>query len=111
MIEKQDKPKGETAVLTAIEKDYGEEYINPAKSFIERIMATYEQFTPKNRTYRRTYRTVMEPTVAQDEAMEEDMNAIMAKAGEDKHGEEYMKKAREKWKRRHLKKKINYVIP
>ena len=38
----------------------------------------------------------MEPTVAQDEAMEEDMNAIMAKAGEDKHGEEYMKKAREK---------------
>ena len=38
-------PKGETAVLTAIEKDYGEQYINPAKQFIERIMSTYEKYT------------------------------------------------------------------
>jgi hypothetical protein len=30
-------PKGETAVLTMIEKDYGEEYITPAKQFIEKI--------------------------------------------------------------------------
>jgi hypothetical protein len=30
-------PKGETAVLTAVEKDYGEQYINPAKAFIEAI--------------------------------------------------------------------------
>jgi hypothetical protein len=30
-------PKGETAVLTMIEKDYGEQYITPAKQFIERI--------------------------------------------------------------------------
>lgn len=30
-------PKGETAVLTMIEKDYGEEFIEPAKAFIERI--------------------------------------------------------------------------
>jgi hypothetical protein len=30
-------PKGETAILTAIEKDYGEEFINPAKQFIEKI--------------------------------------------------------------------------
>jgi hypothetical protein len=30
-------PKGETAVLTMVEKDYGEEFINPAKQFIERI--------------------------------------------------------------------------
>ena len=34
-------PKGETAVLTAIEKDYGEQYINPAKRFIERIQEVY----------------------------------------------------------------------
>ncbi len=34
-------PKGETAVLTAIEKDYGEPYINPAKAFIERIYEVY----------------------------------------------------------------------
>ena len=30
-------PKGETAVLTMVEKDYGEEYITPAKQFIEQI--------------------------------------------------------------------------
>ena len=37
-------PKGETAVLTAVEKDYGEEYINPAKSFIEAVNAKFEEF-------------------------------------------------------------------
>ena len=36
-------PKGETAVLTAIEKDYGEQYINPAKSFIEAINAKFAE--------------------------------------------------------------------
>ena len=30
-------PKGETAVLTMVEKDYGEEFISPAKQFIERV--------------------------------------------------------------------------
>ena len=30
-------PKGETAILTMVEKDYGERFINPAKQFIERI--------------------------------------------------------------------------
>ena len=30
-------PKGETAILTMVEKDYGEEFIDPAKQFIERI--------------------------------------------------------------------------
>lgn len=37
-------PKGETAVLTAVEKDYGEQYINPAKAFIEAINAKFEEF-------------------------------------------------------------------
>ena len=37
-------PKGETAVLTAIEKDYGEQFINPAKQFIEMINAKFEEF-------------------------------------------------------------------
>ena len=35
-------PKGETAVLTAVEKDYGDEHIESAKMFIERIMQKYE---------------------------------------------------------------------
>ena len=36
-------PKGETAVLTAVEKDYGEQFINPAKQFIEAINAKFEE--------------------------------------------------------------------
>jgi len=72
-------PKGETAVLTAIEKDYGEQFINPAKQFIEAINAKFEEFNG--------YR---------DPDLAEDMNAIMAKAGKDKHGKGYMNAAREK---------------
>jgi hypothetical protein len=30
-------PKGETAILTMVEKDYGEQFINPAKQFFEKI--------------------------------------------------------------------------
>jgi hypothetical protein len=30
-------PKGETAVLTMVEKDYGEQFIEPAKAFIEQV--------------------------------------------------------------------------
>jgi len=30
-------PKGETAILTMVEKDYGEKFITPAKQFIEKI--------------------------------------------------------------------------
>ena len=37
-------PKGETAVLTMIEKDYGEQFIEPAKAFIEQIQSTFEEF-------------------------------------------------------------------
>jgi len=41
-------PKGETAVLTMVEKDYGEEFIEPAKAFIESVNQTFEQYQPKN---------------------------------------------------------------
>lgn len=37
-------PKGETAVLTKIEKDYGEQFIEPAKAFISRIQETYDSY-------------------------------------------------------------------
>jgi hypothetical protein len=30
-------PKGETAILTMVEKDYGDRFIEPAKQFIEQI--------------------------------------------------------------------------
>ncbi len=36
-------PKGETAVLTMIEKDYGEKFIDPAKKFIEQIQAKFDE--------------------------------------------------------------------
>ena len=37
-------PKGETAVLTMVEKDYGEQFIEPAKAFIESVHQTFEAF-------------------------------------------------------------------
>ena len=37
-------PKGETAILTAVEKDYGEEFINPAKQFIEAIHQKFKEY-------------------------------------------------------------------
>jgi hypothetical protein len=37
-------PKGETAILTMVEKDYGEQYIDPAKAFIEKVQLTTEQY-------------------------------------------------------------------
>ena len=37
-------PKGETAVLTMVEKDYGEQFIEPAKAFIEQISAKFDEW-------------------------------------------------------------------
>jgi hypothetical protein len=37
-------PKGETAILTMVEKDYGEKFITPAKAFIEKIQSTVEEY-------------------------------------------------------------------
>jgi len=37
-------PKGETAILTMVEKDYGDQFINPAKAFIERLHQVVEQY-------------------------------------------------------------------
>ena len=90
-------PKGETAVLTAIEKDYGEQYIEPAKQFIERIQATFEQYKQSAQEPMideepiEQQGTVMEPTVAQDEAVGE--SGLQYYTGVKKHGKEYMDKA------------------
>tara|TARA_E500000178_G_C17016999_1_gene753522 strand:+ start:1031 stop:2584 length:1554 start_codon:yes stop_codon:yes gene_type:complete len=70
-------PKGETAVLTAIEKDYGEQYIEPAKSFIEAINEKYAQFAEAGAMEQdmiepEAQGTMMEPTVDQDEQFGED---------------------------------------
>ncbi len=37
-------PKGETAVLTMVEKDYGEQFIEPAKAFIGQVQALFDNF-------------------------------------------------------------------
>jgi hypothetical protein len=71
-------PKGETAVLTAVEKDYGEQYINPAKEFIEAIYAKFEEFArPADDIVVDSEQNghVMEPTISQEE------NDIMRLAG------------------------------
>ena len=65
-------PKGETAILTAIEKDYGEQYINPGKAFIEAITAKFEELNVPQEPMideieEPTTGTVMEPTVEQDD--------------------------------------------
>jgi hypothetical protein len=39
-----DFPKGETSILTMVEKDYGEEFIEPAKAFIEQVNQTFVEF-------------------------------------------------------------------
>ena len=36
-------PKGETAILTMVEKDYGEQFIEAAKEFIEQVTAKFEE--------------------------------------------------------------------
>ena len=41
-------PKGETAVLTMVEKDYGDHYVRPAKAFIEKVHETYVQHERMN---------------------------------------------------------------
>ena len=37
-------PKGETAVMTMIEKDYGERFIEPAKAFIKEMQALFDEY-------------------------------------------------------------------
>ena len=37
-------PKGETAILTMVEKDYGEQFIEPAKAFIGQVQALFDNF-------------------------------------------------------------------
>ena len=41
-------PKGETAILTMVEKDYGDEYVRPAHSFIEQVHKTFVQHERMN---------------------------------------------------------------
>lgn len=40
-------PKGETAILTSIEKDYGEKFIEPAKQFIGKINAKFAEHSQR----------------------------------------------------------------
>jgi hypothetical protein len=41
-------PKGETAILTMVEKDYGDEYVRPAHAFIEKVHSTFVQHERMN---------------------------------------------------------------
>ena len=52
-------PKGETAVLTAVEKDYGDEYVEPARQFIEQIQATTLEYLARETSQSRYPETEM----------------------------------------------------
>ena len=67
-------PKGETAILTMVEKDYGDHYVRPAKAFIEAINAKFEEFNAgptmqEVAVEEEPAGTVMEPTVEQDDEL------------------------------------------
>jgi hypothetical protein len=105
-------PKGETAVLTAVEKDYGEEFIEPSKNFIERMTTL---FAGQNQTQKDPELAAFEAKLAErnktkkidpmDPEKPEDMmgdydddedieeTGLQYKTGVDKHGKEYMVKA------------------
>ena len=63
-------PKGETAVLTMVEKDYGSQYVRPAQQFIERIDGLVAEVAG--------YREVEEPSVSMDT---DALNRIRSLAG------------------------------
>jgi hypothetical protein len=52
-------PKGETAVLTAVEKDYGDEYVEPARQFIEQVEATTLEYLQREASQSRYPETEM----------------------------------------------------
>ena len=90
-------PKGETAVLTMVEKDYGEKFITPAKQFIEMINSKVSEVMAQQSMQQpvideEPHGTVMEPTVDQDEQFGEG-SGLQYHTGVKKHGKEYMDKA------------------
>jgi hypothetical protein len=52
-------PKGETAVLTAVGKDYGDEYVEPARQFIEKIESTTLEYLQREAAQSRYPETEM----------------------------------------------------
>ena len=52
-------PKGETAVLTAVEKDYGDQYVEPARQFIEQVQTTTLEYIQRETTQSRYPETEM----------------------------------------------------
>lgn len=43
-------PKGETSVLTMVEKEYGDQYVHPATEFIKQVHGIYEKHTQGGNT-------------------------------------------------------------
>ena len=52
-------PKGETAVLTAVGKDYGDHYVEPARQFIEKIESTTLEYLQREAAQSRYPETEM----------------------------------------------------
>jgi len=94
-------PKGETAVLTAVEKDYGEQFINPAKQFIEAINAKFEEING----YRDpelmddiTDESALQAHIGRKKYGKDGMSAL-AQAGRDGASEEELGRIKDKYKK------------
>jgi len=59
-------PKGETAVLTMVEKDYGPEYVEPAKQFIEKVEAMVAERNAQDAEHSRYPETEIAKTQTSD---------------------------------------------
>ena len=66
-------PKGETAILTMVEKDYGEEFIDPAKAFIARVDSLVSEM--------HGYKEADEEVYAEEPQGTEELNDISRLAG------------------------------
>jgi hypothetical protein len=75
-------PKGETAILTAVEKDYGESYINPAKQFIEAINQKFQEFHGYNTD---------QDNILYDEEDDVEESGLQYYIGKKKYGKDGMK--------------------
>ena len=58
-------PKGETAVLTAVEKDYGNQYVEPSKNFIERLTTLMSSYRHKEDTEQLEFDNAFEASVVE----------------------------------------------
>ena len=90
-------PKGPTAVLTMVEKNYGEQYVRPAQEFIERIDAKVAEVMGY-RDNELTDESALQAHIGRKKYGKEGMTAL-AQAGRDGASEEELGRIKDKYKK------------